>query len=69
MYELPVSSEEYRMQEEKRKEVLRRTERRQIDKWMLLKILQQEELLPADATHIIATGHDQDYLIVTVAFD
>jgi hypothetical protein len=46
-----------------------RLEIREIPKDYLLQILQHEELLPADATKIIETGHRPDSLTITVGFD
>jgi hypothetical protein len=41
----------------------------EIPKDHLLQILQHEELLPADATKILGTGHRPESLTVTVGFD
>jgi hypothetical protein len=41
----------------------------EIPKDHLLQILQHEELLPAEATKILGTGHRPESLTVTVGFD
>jgi hypothetical protein len=41
----------------------------QIDKGLLLKLLDEQQLTPEGATRIIGTGHSPDSLTVVVAFD
>ena len=48
---------------------LRRVEVCHIAKDHLLDIFKAEALVPEAATKIIATGHDPEYLTVTVTFD
>lgn len=47
----------------------RRISQFDVDKVLLLKLLYAEGLSPQGATKIIATGHREDVLSVTVAFD
>jgi hypothetical protein len=41
----------------------------QIDKGLLLKLLDEAQLIPEGATRIVGTGHRPDILTVTVGFD